>query len=395
MRFKKGGKVEVLIKKEVPPGEWHCARIISDNGRTYSVVFEGPCSMGSEALVERVPRKAIRPFPPVGSVESWVVGDVVEVFDVGSWKIAMVSKVLGRDYYLARLLGSHEEFKVHKSNIRVRQSWQDNEWFVIGRGQGSCEVVKSDKPSSLNCHHMTSEFPQFNTRRKMQTGNNCVAAQDNTCFQESHIVSSRTLKRFSPYFSSHIEANTRKMRGIQKEGEHRRLISESVSPLLEKVDAVAYPRVNLGETYMHASSNNETGYFELERGNQNGSIFCFHERSSEPIDCGSVSSSVGSCSVVSDSPNKLSGHILSGHTQDADSFDNCGYEEGKCLRSMNENVAARIHILELHAYRCTLEAIYASGSLSWEQEALLTNLRISLNISNDEHLMEIRNLKSA
>ncbi|KAG6706436.1 hypothetical protein I3842_07G222500 [Carya illinoinensis] len=213
MRFTKGGKVEVLIKKEVPPGS---------------------CSMGSEALVERVPRNAIRPCPPVGSVESWAVGDVVEVFDVGSWKIAMVSKVLSWDYYLARLLGSHEEFKVHKSNIRVRQSWQDNEWFVLRKGQGSFEVVKRDKPSSLNCHHMTSEFPQFNTRRKMQTGNNCLAAQDNTCFQESHIVSSRTLKRFSPYFSSHIEANTKKVRGIQKEGEHRRLISESVSPLLEK-----------------------------------------------------------------------------------------------------------------------------------------------------------------
>lgn len=61
---------------------------------------------------------------------------------------------------------------------------------------------------------------------------------------------------------------------------------------------------------------------------------------------------------------------------------------------LGEDVAARIHRLELRAYRCTLEAFYASGSLSWEQEALLTNLRITLHITNDEHLRELRNLIS-
>ncbi|XP_041022774.1 uncharacterized protein LOC121263771 [Juglans microcarpa x Juglans regia] len=395
MRFMKGSKVEVLRKKEATPAEWACAKIISGNGHTYSVVFEGSCGMRSEALVERVPRKAIRPCPPsVGSVESCAVGDIVEVFDVGSWKIAMVVKPFGRDYYLARLLGSCEEFRVHKSNVRVRQSWQNNEWIVIRKGLESCDLVKSNKPSSSYCHQITSGVPQFISRRKMQAGYNCLAAQDNTCFQEPYTVSSRILKRSLPYCSSNIEPYARKTRGIQKEGE---------SLLLKKVDAVACPRVNLGETYMHASCNNgTTGWFELERGNQIGSIFCFHERSSEPNDCSSLASSVGSCSVVSNSTNELSGHNLSDPTQDADpigsdadSFYNCGDEERKCPLSMKEDVPARIHRLELHAYRSTLEAIYASGPLSWEHEALLTNLRISLNISNDEHLMEIRNLKSA
>lgn len=403
MRFRKGSKVEVLRKKELPTGEWRCGKIISGNGHTYSVVYEGSFGMRSEALVERVPRNAIRPCPPsVGSLESCSVGDVVEVFDVGSWKVAMVLKVSGGDYCLVRLLGSCEEFRVQKSNIRVRQSWQDNKWVVIGKGSGSCGAVKSNKPYSLNCYLMDSKFPQFITAIKKQTGSGHLAAQDNTCFQESRIVSSKTLKRLSPYCSSHIEEYTRKMRAVEKEGERQRFISEAPSPLLKKVDAVAYPRVKLGEKYMHASSNNQTtGYFELERGNQNDSVLSFHERSSERSDCDSVASSVGSCSVVSNSPNKLSGHILSGPTQDADtlcsdadSFYDCGDEEGKCSLSLQEDVAAKIHRLELHAYCRTVEAIYASGPLSWEQEALLTNLRISLNISNDEHLMEIRNLKS-
>lgn len=402
MRFIKGSQVEVLRKKELSTGEWCRAKIISGNGHTYSVIYEGSFGMNN-ALVERVPRKAIRPCPPMANVESLAVGDVVEVFDDDSWKAAKILKVLGANYCSVSLLGSSEDIRVQKTNIRVRQSWKDDKWVVIGKGPRSCDVEISNKPCTLNCNQMNSEFLQFNSGRKKQAGNDHRAARDNTCFQESPIVSSRTLKRLSPYRFSYIEEYTRKRRAVEKEGDPQRYISESPSPLLKKVDAVAYPRVNLGEKYMHASSNNQTtGYIELERGDPNDSVLSFHERSSEPTDCDSVASSVGSCSVVSNSPNKFSGHNLSGPTQDADtlcsdadsSYD-CGDEERKYPLSQKEDVAARIHRLELHAYRCTLEAIYASGPLSWEQEALLTNLRISLNISNDEHLMEIRNLKSA
>lgn len=55
---------------------------------------------------------------------------------------------------------------------------------------------------------------------------------------------------------------------------------------------------------------------------------------------------------------------------------------------------AEIHELEFHAYRSTVQALYASGPLSWEQESLLTNLRLSLNISDEEHLLHVRQLLS-
>jgi hypothetical protein len=54
-----------------------------------------------------------------------------------------------------------------------------------------------------------------------------------------------------------------------------------------------------------------------------------------------------------------------------------------------------VHGLELAAYRSTMRALYASGPLTWEQEALLTNLRLSLNISNEEHLLQLRRLLSS
>ena len=53
-----------------------------------------------------------------------------------------------------------------------------------------------------------------------------------------------------------------------------------------------------------------------------------------------------------------------------------------------------IHELELRAYRSTVRALHAAGLLTWEQESLLTNLRLSLNISNEEHLLQLRHLLS-
>ncbi|KAK7833426.1 hypothetical protein CFP56_025658 [Quercus suber] len=203
---------------------------------------------------------------------------------VGEW----ILKVLDGDYHLLRLLGSSEKFRVHKFNIR---------------GSQNCELVKFNKPSSLNCHQMTPEFPQLDTRRKTQAGNTCLAAQDNICLQESHIVSSRTLKRASPYCSFHTEGYSGKMRAIENEGE------------------------------------------------------CQRGRNSEPIHCDSDASSVGSCSVVTNSPNRLSGDLLTCSapdcdtlSSDADSYYDCRDEEGKCFLSPKDSVATSIHRLELHDY---------------------------------------------
>lgn len=252
--------------------------------------------------------------------------------------------------------------------------------------------------ANLNC----CKIPRVDTRIKLPASD-CLALEDNIGFQDSHLVSSRSLKRGSPFCSSYIEAYPSKVRAMEKGSELQQVVSRSPSPLLKKVDAVAYPRENLGKKDMHTSfSNRTTGYYEMEGRNLNGAISCFLERTSEPSDCDSDRCSIGSCSVIRDSLNKLSSKILASPSQDADtlcsdaeSFYGRGDEEEKSHLPLEEEEAARIHRLELHAYHSTLVAMYASGPLSWEQEALLTNLRISLHISNDEHLMELRNLISS
>lgn len=252
---------------------------------------------------------------------------------------------------------------------------------------------------NLNCQ----KVPQADTRIKLPAANGCLTLQDDNRVQDSHFVSSRSLKRASPFCSSYVEAYPSKVRPIEKESKCQQEVSRSPSLLPKKVDAVAYPRENLGQKDMHTSfSNQTTGYFGMERGNLNGAISCFLERSSGPSDCDSDRCSVGSCSVFSNSFNELSSKSLAGPSQDADtlssdaeSFNFREDEEEQVPLPLKEEEAEKIHSLELHAYRSTLMAMYASGPLSWEQEALLTNLRISLHISNDEHLKELKNLISS
>eukprot|EP01018_Ginkgo_biloba_P026199 Gb_40599 [translate_table: standard] len=51
--------------------------------------------------------------------------------------------------------------------------------------------------------------------------------------------------------------------------------------------------------------------------------------------------------------------------------------------------AIDVHMLELLAYRSVLKALRACGPLNWQREILLTDLRLSLHISNDEHRLEL------
>ena len=114
----------------------------------------------------------------------------------------------------------------------------------------------------------------------------------------------------------------------------------------------------------------------------------------------SVVSSSGSCSANGYKPYDM--HCRTGHESDAESTCQSGYHEdagfyhGDTDQSdTNKAWADEIHRQELDAYRSTLEAFYASGPLTWEKETMVTDLRLSLHISNDEHLFMLRNLISA
>ncbi|KAL2472435.1 Plant Tudor-like RNA-binding protein [Abeliophyllum distichum] len=395
MRYKRLGNVEVMNKRDTPVS-WRNAKILSGNGHTYTVQYDCYPGTASKLTVERVSRKFIRPCPPMQGIENCVAGDIVEIFDGISWKLATILKVLHGYQCLVRLLGSSQELNVNRSNTRMRQTWHDDKWIVIGKGSGGCEHEKASKLSISNC------YQQFNARAKSQTQKDCLITQNDSTFRESPLVSSRSLKRVSPYCSSIIEVHNehaQKIRAIEKDDRTHRVVA---STALGKVDAVAYPREILGEKYMHASFKNRYNEFnQMEKAEQNNLLGCSGVRSSESYHSHSDACSVGSCSVNDQNPNNCPSHFIPLLREVSDTL--CSDAES-CIDPdevknfplpPKEEVEASIHCLELHAYRCTLEALYASGPLSWEQEALLTNLRIMLHISNDEHLKELKYLISA
>ncbi|XP_004287366.1 PREDICTED: uncharacterized protein LOC101310150 [Fragaria vesca subsp. vesca] len=379
MRFKKGSNVEVLRKKEVPSGSWWCAKIICRDGHKYTVRY-GVEVANDETVVERVHRTAIRPCPPpVEVTESWVPGDIVEVFDNFSWKMATISEVLGNKYFLVRIVGSCREYKVGKLEVRVRQFWQDDKWVVVGKGSSQYDNGKQGAILSLKAQKVS--------------------------FKKSHTASSQNLKRGSSHLQDESYGGaTEKFRAVEREGRCQRVIASNLSRLAEHVD-VALPSRMLGGKEICASLNNRTTVLsevDLVKRKPSGNAGCLFSVNLKSDDVDTVTCSVGSCSIGSNDPYKSPHHVSSGSTGDfkdqfcdAESVCHLGYEEGNSVLPTKKELAAEIHRLELQAYRCTIEALHASGPLSWEQEELVTNLRLSLHISNDEHLMELRNLISA
>ncbi|KAJ6813506.1 uncharacterized protein M6B38_144235 [Iris pallida] len=278
MKFKKGTKIEVFNKREVPSGSWWPAEILSGNAHTYWVRY-GRYSGDMGADVARVPRKAIRPCPPpVEGLGSWVAGDIVEVFNNCSWKLAQVSRIGDGDCFFVRHLGLSTEFLAHMSDIRLRQSWQDNNWV----------------------------------------------ANLKDCRKFSDRMTSKLKKRPRVCAITNGTGASRKIRTIEKGGTYLRLVAGSSLLLNEKVDAVASPQEVLGEKYMHASLDSRIGFSETHQGEgiTNAADNSYYSLRLEHCNNESATSSVGSCSA-STSPYR-SPHCVDGSTPDIDSSDDFG-----------------------------------------------------------------------
>ncbi|KAG6389530.1 hypothetical protein SASPL_151001 [Salvia splendens] len=406
MKFKKGDKVE-LMNNEENPVSWHVAEVLSGNRNTYCLKYDSYPGMSSEHKVETVSRMFVRPCQPlVQGVEEYVAGDVVEIFYEYAWKAATILNVLQgkrgtiskkisfraaaiQKRYLVRLLGCSMESVVDGSNIRTKQTWHDGKWVLFGKSSRGAEDVTTSKPSTSICHqNVNFKIPLPKARAKKTPPNNCINILDESRFMESH-HDSRSLKRMSPYGSSTNEALDRpsqKLRAIEKDGRKQRL--------------AASPKKILGEKNIHASLKIiPSAYSQMVKVKVNDVPGIRHTQSNSSD---RDASSVGSCSITDQSPSNFdmpSIYLVSRETDsvdsDAESSNGSGFERKSSSHPPREEVGTSIRRLELQAYRRTLEALYASGPLSWEQESMLTNLRIMLHISNDEHLTELKCLISA
>ncbi|XP_039163861.1 uncharacterized protein LOC104438501 isoform X5 [Eucalyptus grandis] len=309
MRFKKGSKVEVWSTKEMPVGSWQCAEVTCGDGHTYTVQY---CSYGSasgEATMERVSGKAIRPCPPaLQTLHMWGPGDIVEVFENFSWKMAIVLKVLGRSNFLVRLLGSPREFGVGNAHIRSRQLWKDGRWIVIRQ----IPAIADDRRGDLCQNSMRDQSPSHsiqiaNVQTKASIRDGCIPIKKRRVFEESH----DTLKTESPYDCSRVESPagaSKKRRAIDKEGRCYPVSATRCTPV-ERVDSAAFQRETCGENTVCAHSKKEAAVLSKVdecRMKPSGDVGCPYPLQSRSDDADRVTCSVGSCTVASESSSNFS-----------------------------------------------------------------------------------------
>ncbi|CAI9100214.1 OLC1v1037164C3 [Oldenlandia corymbosa var. corymbosa] len=403
MRFEKGSKVEVFFENERPSGSWRFAEVVSRDDRCLYTVR---CAIGSqdEVVIQNVSARLIRPYPPLLTMPAcWMPGDVVEVLHDYSWKLATVSKVFWDNELLVRLVGALNEFKVCSYDVRQRQSWTNGKWVAVGQVSGNHDNKKcNDELPSAVYYQKSGPIKRLKVKLDSRGKKYCVDNKNNIDFQESYLVSGKSKKRGLQLQNPNPQGKARKFRAIEKDGRCHRGLAGNPSVVPENIGYHACLKTVAGEKELHASLNWTAQFSEIDEEGirMNGAFGYSQPRSSDFDDAGDVTSSVGSCSE-SDNPHEWSSRIFSAHvnnaeahSSDAESFIQLHYKEENSLHSNQEVLATEIHRLELHAYRCTLEALHASGPLSWEQETMMTNLRISLHISNDEHLTELRKLIS-
>ncbi|PIA31606.1 hypothetical protein AQUCO_04900123v1 [Aquilegia coerulea] len=175
MRLKRGSKLEVL-KSNDKCDSWFPGTFISEDKYKCTVRYDLYLNCEGDHVVEEVYKEDVRPNPPpVKKGEKWVVGDTAEVFDLHCWRVGKVVKLLNNDRCVIRLSGSIQLKEFQRSNLRVRQAWQNNKWVVIQKvGELTINNLKlntSNNSQGWSCTAQEHGYKDVGTRENGRQGN--------------------------------------------------------------------------------------------------------------------------------------------------------------------------------------------------------------------------------
>lgn len=340
MKFKEGNLVEVLRRGNEPCGSWFLGKIVSADGDSYIVRYKLLVDTNGARIIEKVPKEDVRPQPPHEKAKRWMIGDIAEVFDVCSWRVGTMAEVSKNNRVIIRLFGSTQVKEFHEANLRIRQVWHNNKWSVIGK-------VGRNKQNPFA--QVDSKFgPSLDKVQKRSCEETCSREKE----KKKDLMKDR--------------------RGHFK---------------------TAVPRGNTERNYAfcHKSSSSKDLFIGGNYKKRKSSLAADRCENSDQCSVASCSSNEFMDHPVQNSPKPL--EHTSGSSDNESSF-RFTSEENHLGQSLGNKLEVDIHKLELNAYKSTVQALYVSGPLSWEQESLLTNLRLFLHISNEEHLLQLRYLLS-
>ncbi|EAZ02975.1 hypothetical protein OsI_25115 [Oryza sativa Indica Group] len=336
-----------------------------------------------------VKKDDVRTHRPVGMRKGrWVLGDITEVLDRNSWRLGKIAKVLKDDYFVIRVTGCMQMREFHISCLRFPHAYH---------GKQSAVIDKVREQSEKQTQHVDQTF--HHSKMVMEEDHHSNEAND-------HITKRHKAINLCPSSSA---------RNVKKKLELTRMPPDDSIPGASKkrrVDAHEVHRQTRKPQPLKVSAKNDIHrdlfcrpsserYNDLAKNNltKRKPDSIVRPPSQMPLQVREENEcSVASCSV------NFSEHSMNTDTQSVgvrnsfpdDAMSSCP----SMLRQESDNVHGcdfkmDVHELELQAYQSTVRAFYALGPLTWEQESLLTNLRLSLNITNEEHLLQLRHLLSS
>ncbi|TVU44613.1 hypothetical protein EJB05_04058 [Eragrostis curvula] len=277
--------------------------------------------------------------------------------------------------------------KLKSSAVEISR---ENDMIFAPEGHFGVKSVRPNQPAIVQarCKWIIGDVTEVFDRNTWKLGKILKMSKDNyfvirlaDCIQlkEFHISSLRIPHASGAPHSKQLPTSVKATRAAQQgNGKKRKAAAEASRHLTKR----AHPR------------NVATA------SNQNGAMVDSYLHSSSQVR-DEAECSVASCSV--NDPDHFYGNAQSKRHATAatgvafadDAMSSCPCTSGREEENDEAAAGVDVHALELAAYRSTMRALYASGPLTWEQESLLTNLRMSLNISNEEHLRQLRRLLSS
>ncbi|XP_030501798.1 uncharacterized protein LOC115716982 [Cannabis sativa] len=375
MEFKEGSSVEVMREQMGPYGPWYPGRVIGVDGNDYTIRYKFLMDSRGKLVVERVQEKNMRPQPPQHDQEKkrWVAGDIAEVFDTQCWRVGKVAKVLRKGRLVIKFYGFIQLKEFNVSCLRTHKLWHEKKWSLLVKVQNHGQEASHSPQQTISnqCWSLVCSDPVQ------------AVCESKTCTKNEYVP--RSLKKRTNAFDPlHEPVSKNQMLGKNI----RKRTSKPVagvfnSPLVKNHSLYTFHQIRLDNT---TKPEQET----------NNWLHCSVQSTEDSNEC-----SVASCSL-NESANSTRGSSLKLNEKnfpdsdaESSSLPLLYSKRNTVLPCLGSKLGVDIHNLELEAYKSTVLALYASGPLSWEQESMLTNLRLSLHISNDEHLLQLRNLLAA
>ncbi|XP_062190642.1 uncharacterized protein LOC133893599 [Phragmites australis] len=345
----------------------------------------------SAALVKDSANKMqndFRPHPPVDLIKSrWVCGDITEVFDHYSWRLGKIAEVLKNDYFVIRLTGCIQLREFHISCLRVPHAYHSKQLIVTDR---VTELIKPCRLADHSTYHSKFVMEQDRQAYEEDGHNTKRHKATNLCSSSSARVVKRKLEpsRMPPNGLVRVTSKKRKAAAYEVRQTTKKVLPLKISARND-IDGDQFYRPLNGRCSDLAKNNITRIKPDCEVLVSTEIPLCIREEN----EC-----SVASCSAnnleYSTNDDQLPVGIGSCFPDDAMSA--CSPMSGQKNNSVcGSDLEMDVHELELQAYQSTVRAFHASGPLTWDQESLLTNLRLSLNISNEEHLLQVRHLLSS